>query len=815
MNTKARLTDQITERERRHQALALEVATEGVVLFSNHGVLPLQPCPLALYGAGAAYTIKGGSGSGEVNVRHSVSVLEGLEEAGFDVVTKDWIARYDRLWRTGKEAFLRAMRRKLLFPTARVLTKLMESSYHFPSGDRLTETEVDSTGADTCIYVLSRQSGEGHDCYDEPGSFRLDETETHNIRLCAGRFRRFILVINSGNPMDLTPLDSMPGIGAVVYMGQLGMEGGRALVSVLTGQVSPSGKLAVSWPQRYSDVPFGNEYGQDPQVAAYKEGIFVGYRYYDSFDITPRYPFGYGLSYTTFAIASEAAGMDNDMVRCSIRVSNTGGQYSGKEVVQLYARCPGAEQPFRQLVAFAKTGLLAPGESETMHLTFSVHDLASYVPQTAQTILSAGHYLLCAGTSSRDTRPIAVVHVIKDYVLSQHRNLCAPADKVSALTHTNTFDIPEGLQELRYAPTRLTTRVIDYTAPPEPVPSRVSELMKDFTSADYARFCAGTGMSGEKRGFRTPGAVGHTTTDYIAQGIPNAEMCDGPAGIRLEKRAVRYPDGDIRAVDPSISVYEFFPRFLLNWLVLGTPDKGQMLYQFVTGFPIAAVVAQTWNTHLAERMGRAVSDEMDEYGVTFWLAAAMNIVRNPLCGRNFEYLSEDPLVTGRIAAAITRGAQASPKNCATVKHFSANSQEAHRYCVSSEVDERVLREIYWRGFEIAVREAKPRAVMTAYNRLNGIYCANSHELCTDLLRREWEFDGVVMTDWMSTGKNRADEAEAIRAGVDIIMPGGRKEVKALQQACSDGRLTVGELRHAAARVIQIIIVHSQPIQEKL
>ena len=803
MTTNARPSEQVTERERTHQKLACEIAAEGIVLLSNAGVLPISPCPIAVYGAGAAYTIKGGSGSGEVNVRHTVSVVEGLEEAGFKVVTHEWLQRYIRLWKAGKEAFLRTMRRKLLFPTARVLNNIMASSYHFPSGDRITEDEADACCVNTCIYVLSRQSGEGHDCKDEPGSFRLDDTEIHNISLCAKRFARFILVINSGNPLDLTPLDTISGIDAIVYMGQLGMEGGRALAAVLTGQVSPSGKLAVSWPMQYSDVPFGSEYGQDPDKAVYKEGIFVGYRYYDSFGVVPRYSFGYGLSYTSFTIEPKATTIEQDTISCHVDVTNSGKHHSGKQVVQLYVRCPG-EHAYQQLVAFAKTGVLTPGQSETLILTFSVHDLASFDPLSAQTILSAGKYLLCVGCSSRDTQPAAVIHVTASHALCLHRNLCAPVAPVTELTHTNTFSIPAELPELLYNPGQLPTRVIGYTSQTESLDPEVHEAIMDFMAADFVKFCTGTGMSGEKRGFRTPGAVGHTTTDYIQQGIPNAEFCDGPAGIRLEKRSVLYPDGDIRAVDLSISVYEFFPRFLLNWLVLGNPDKGQMLYQFVTGFPIAAVVAQTWNTTLVEQMGRAVGEEMIEYGVTFWLAPAMNIVRNPLCGRNYEYFSEDPLITGKMAAAITRGAQYSPHNCVTLKHFCANSQESNRFSSSSELDERVLREIYLRGFEIAMRESHPRAIMTAYNKINGTYCANNSELCTDLLRREWEFDGVVMTDWMSTGKDRANEVQAIQAGVDIIMPGGKKEMKILHQAYQEGRLSIDELRRAATRVIRAI-----------
>ena len=201
---------------------------------------------------------------------------------------------------------------------------------------------------------------------------------------------------------------------------------------------------------------------------------------------------------------------------------------------------------------------------------------------------------------------------------------------------------------------------------------------------------------------------------------------------------------------------------------------------------------------------------MSEYGVTFWLAPAMNIVRNPLCGRNYEYYSEDPLLTGLFAAAVTRGVQATPGNYVTIKHFSANNQETNRFHVSSEVDERVLREIYWRGFEIAVRDAKPRSVMAAYNRLNGTYCPNSRELCIDLLRSEWGFDGLVMTDWFGTDRNRADAVEAIRAGVDMNMPGDQKIVRALQQAHAAGRLSEADLRRAAGRVLEAIVNGQSP-----
>lgn len=805
MRTKAHLSDLVTERESRNQQLSYDIATEGIVLLENDGTLPLAPCKIALYGAGALYTLKGGSGSGEVNVRHNVTVLEGMENAGFEVVTHDWIDRYDRLWKSGKEAFLRAVRRKLWWPTAHLIDELMAAEYRFPAGDLLTEEELSSCGADTCVYVLSRQSGEGHDVEDKPGSFRMDSTEEHNIRLCAAHFARFVLVINTGCPVDLSPLDNMPGVNAIVYMGQLGMEGGNALAAILTGKSNPSGKLAVTWPKRYDDVPFGDEFGDSPVRALYKEGIYVGYRYYDSFEVAPRYPFGYGLSYTAFEIEPLKTEIVKNEVQLHIRVTNSGQTHAGKEVVQLYARCPGDDCEYQRLVAFGKTALLAPGKAQELTLTFRAEALSCYLENEAQTVLNQGEYLLLAGTSSRLTKPVAALRIAHQIVLARHKHLCAPQTKVTHMHHANTFSIPESLPVLSVNEKDFTARNIDYTPAKETFSEETVQALNSLAPQDLVRFCAGTGMSGEKGGFCTPGAVGHTTTAYIERSIPNVEMCDGPAGVRLEKRAVLYPDGDIRALDLSISIYEFFPRFLLRWFVLGDPKKGQLLYQFVTGFPIEAMVAQTWNTGLAEAMGKAVGEEMSEYGVTFWLAPAMNIVRNPLCGRNYEYYSEDPLMTGLMASAVTKGVQAKEGLYVTIKHFCANNQEAERYTVSSEVDERALREIYWKGFEIAVKNAHPRALMTAYNKVNGVYCANSAELCTELLRNEWGFEGVVMTDWMSTGKDRADEAKAVSAGVDLIMPGGKKEIKALLEAYKKNALPEADIRRAAGRVITAIL----------
>ena len=810
MITKAKSSDQISEREIAHQRLSLEAATEGIVLLANHGELPIKPCKLALFGSGAQYTMHGGSGSGEVNARHNVTIKEGLKEAGFEITTDNWIERYDHHWKKDKTAFLRKYRKLLLWPNSKMWTTLMGADFKYPAGDLITEAEIKSSETDTCIYVLSRKSGEGHDCEDTEGSFRLNKTEKSNIRFCATHYSHFILVINTGSPIDLSSIDDIKDIKAIIYMGQLGMVGGRALASMLTGKSCPSGKLAVSWPRKYSDVPFSQEFGKDDKYANYKEGIYVGYRYYDSFNVQPRYPFGYGLSYTSFSIGHIKTTLDKDIVNCSVAVENIGTQYAGKEVVQIYVSCPGTDREYQRLVAFNKTELLQPAQRQTVSLSFPLTALASYNEEKAQTSLSKGKYLVRIGNCSNHTQPAAVINIDKETVLTQHKNLCAAPSRIAELKHNNEIQIPHNLPQINVDTDIFTTQIIDYSANHDSISDKTLSLLHHITEEDYVNFCAGTGMSGENAGFRTPGAVGHTTTAYIDNGIANVEMCDGPAGLRLEKRAVHYKNGNIKSLDLSISLYEFFPKFLLKLLVLGNPKKGNTVYQYVTGFPIEAVVAQTWNTELAERIGKAVSQEMSEYGVSIWLAPAINIVRNPLCGRNYEYYSEDPLLTGKMAAATTKGVESTTGNCVTLKHFCANNQETNRYTVSSQVDERVLREIYWKGFEIAIMEAHPHSIMTAYNKLNGTYCANNQQLCTNLLRGEWKFNGIVMTDWMSTGKDRADEAKCIQAGVDIIMPGGKEVVQALNTARQDGRLSVTDMQRAATRVINIITLANRP-----
>ena len=801
IKTKAATIDIVSERELRNKELSYEAAVEGIVLLENDGTLPISAQKLALFGAGSEYTIAGGSGSGEVNTRHNISVLEGLEMAGIEITTKDWIQRYDTAWKEGKASFIKEMRRKLFRPGVDLMTEIMAAEYRYPFGEKISEEEISASDTDTCVYVLSRQSGEGADRKDEAGSFRLDETEIENIRICAKLYPKFVFVINSGAPIDLSPLEEISGINA----------GGRALADVLTGKRTPSGKLAVSWPKNYSDIPFGEEFGslsKDPAHAAYKEGIYVGYRYYDSFDVEPRYPFGYGKGYTDFEIETKKLELHEKNVHVQVLVRNKGKLYSGREIVQIYVSCPKgkAEKEYQRLTGFAKTGELAPGEEEELSVSFPLAYLSSYDEKTAQTLLDSGDYIIRIGNCSAETKATAILRLENSVVLSQHKNLCKAERHVTVLTGTKeqSIDGKEMLPVIQIPVDLFQTKNFNYEDQIESFSGKTEKHLEELSPEEMIQFCAGTGMFGKQEGFYVPGSAGHTTSAFQSRGIPNAEMCDGPAGLRIQPRSVQYKNGQIKSVDLAISMYEILPGFI-NKYMIGNPKKGQMLYQFVTGFPVAAAVAQSWNTDLAEKIGEAVSTEMTEFGVTFWLAPGMNIVRNPLCGRNFEYYSEDPVLTGKMAAAVTRGVQKTPGNYVTIKHFAANNQETNRQHVSSDLDERSLREIYLKGFEIAVKEAAPKSVMSAYNLINGVYCPNSGELCTEILRNEWGFEGVVMTDWFATGKTRADDVQAILSGVDIIMPGGKGVISALKKGLKSGSLSKVTVRKSCGRVLELIL----------
>ena len=747
---KAALTDAVTSLEKAGKEIAYQAAVEGIVLLENDGCLPLKPGKIALYGAGAKMTIKGGTGSGEVNERHAVSILEGMEDAGFKITTMNWIDDYDQSFQEGERAYAEEFRKKLSPKNLSDFMNLMSSPYRYPYGRAVLQEDVEKSETDTCIYVISRQAGEGADRKLSENEYGLAEIERVNLTFCAEQYEHMIVVINVGGQFDLNFLHEIPNINAVIFMGQLGTMGGQAVADIVCGKHTPSGKLTDTWAKHYRDYPASDDYSYlngNLDEEYYREGIYVGYRYFDTFHVAPRYPFGYGLSYTEFEMHLAGMRLERTTVEISVDVKNKGEVYSGKEVVQIYVSCPDGElkKEAQRLTSFAKTKNLKPGEEER------IGDCRQNWGRTCEMIID-------------------------------------DVEKIQSF-QIEPGIIPEADHE--YGPVEI------YSS------EETDRILESLTLRDMAELVVGGGMSGH-RFFEAPGAAGVTTGNLTAKGIPNVVMADGPAGLRLHKISSVSITGKVKGVEPNISFMKYLPEPVKK-VMLGNPNSKNLLYQFTTAFPVGISLASSWNLQLAEEVGNAVGKEMEAYGVTYWLAPGMNIHRNPLCGRNFEYFSEDPLLTGKFAAAITKGVQKNRGCYVTLKHYCCNNQEDNRNKTNANVNERALREIYLKGFEIAVKESHPGAVMSSYNKVNGKYVNNSYRLLTQVLRNEWGFDGFVMTDWFATGRKYGDPAHAIASGNDLIMPGSSGTVDDIVKAVSKGIILEEDVKRSAANVLKGII----------
>ena len=804
--TKASYSGEVSQREKDNLQVAYEAACEGMVLLKNDGILPLATKKVALYGPGASMTIKGGTGSGEVNERHSVSILEGMQDRGFEITTLDWIRDFEKTYKEEYEAYKKAKHKINIFKLHDIMSMLKED-FQAPAGRPISGEEV---AADSCIYVISRQAGEGDDRKAEKGDLFLTDAEMESIRTCAEAYEHFVLVINSGSALDMGFVQEIPGINAILYICQLGTEGGHAFADVISGAVTPSGKLADTWAKQYADVPFGAEFSYldgNVQDEYYKEGIYVCYRYFDSFGVEPAYPFGFGLSYTDFTVHSAGVAMEGSKITVKAGITNVGKNYSGREVAQLYVSAPAGKlhKEYQSLAAFGKTDVLAPGERQELELSFDMKNLASYREADGCYVLEAGEYLLRLGNSSRNTVVVGVITLPEEIIVSRHDHICplqSPLQELEAPARAAEEAAP-GLPRLILAKDAIQTVEYTYETPAECADPRVQAFLDTLTTREMVEILVGIGIFGGKTRFTLPGSVGNTTSKFWDRGLANVTLCDGPAGLRIQKRSGVNEKGKVKPVDLPMSMFEAFPGFVKK-IMLADTEKDAMLYQYTTAFPVAAALAQTWNEKLLYEVGCAIYREMKEYGCTHWLAPAINIHRNPLCGRNFEYFSEDPRLTGSLAAAITRGVQQEEGFYVTVKHFACNNNENNRNFVSSNLSERTLREIYLRGFEISVREGGAKAIMTSYNRLNGVYTPNSYDLCTKALRNEWGFEGVVMTDWFSTNKGQADNAVALAVGNDLIMPGGGSFKKAILSGLKKGKVTEADIRRCCANVVKSI-----------
>ncbi len=820
--------------ELHNKQIARVAATEGMVLLKNeNAILPIpKGTAVALYGAGAAHTIKGGTGSGDVNSRGTVSILEGLTNAGYRIVTKRWLDAYDEAYEAARAQWRDAVWQKEArmretddsgFP---FFFAYSETPFVFPVGD-LPEKE----DAEIAVYVLSRQAGEGKDRINGGGDFVLSEQEAQIIERMCALYPHVVLVLNTGGIIDLSFADRYPNIEAILYMHQPGMEAGNALADLFCGDVVPSGKLTDSWPCAYADYPNASVFSHNNgnvEKEAYVEGIYVGYRYFDTFAVPVRYCFGYGLSYADFAIETLGIehfnlGTQEPEIGVKVRITNTGERYTGREVVQLYVSCPQGrlDKEYRCLVGFHKTRPLKPGAGEETTIRFAVSAMASYHEDRAAWILEEGRYGIFVGNSLDTAVFSASVQMDGEAVLMETEHICPlrefldelkgdagqvdarrqewlgeAADKPEMTIHS--FDIQK--KEISYE--RNFRDFSDEVA--AFVDSLDTEQLIQLATGDLSK---GQGSNIGAAGNSVPGSAAETSSCAVGQGLAAIVLADGPAGLRLNK-TYQAVDGKPMSMPFEMAIEDgYFARGIVD-------SQGETYYQYCTAIPVGTVLAQSWDTQVIRECGMAVAQEMDEFGVTLWLAPGMNIHRNPLCGRNFEYYSEDPLLSGTVAAAMTDGVQ-SQKGCGTtIKHYACNNQEDNRMHSDSIVSERALREIYLRGFEIAVTKSQPMAIMTSYNLINGVHAANSYDLCTKAARNEWGYRGLIMTDWTTTHNGPDCTASGcMRAGNDIVMPGYEKDHENLRKELADGTLDLRELKLAVGHLVHIIWQSNQYITE--
>ncbi len=854
----AHTTDEVTDLETANAAISETAATEGMVLLENNGALPIADSgKIALFGQGVYNTVKGGTGSGDVNQRYVVTIWDAFEEAGYEITTTEYLENAQADYEEKSAAFDEEEHDRW-------------ATYKHEDLE-ITDEELETAAeADTALYVISRNSGEGDDrtILNDDGSYYLGdyylfESEETNIRKLAETFETVIVCLNVGGVVDATFYDEIneeipDGIDALLLVSQGGQETGTALVEILTGEVTPSGKTVDTWAASYSDYPASATIGAadgDAIEEAYTEGIYVGYRYFDTFGMDVTYPFGYGLSYTDFSIDVTGVEADADYVTVSATVTNTGDTASGKEVVEVYFSAPDGtlEKPYQELAGYVKTDELAPGESQDVTISFLTTDMASYSEEQAAYIMEEGDYIIRVGSDSRSTSVAAVLSLDETAVTEQLMNTfttgnedlvelskegavpytyegeedeIAAAEVIEldkeALENTAVATTEEDMDRIESVQADIiyTYLTEDAAADYTPVDGEEVVIVDAVEDATLLQVYEGeitmeefvASLSDEQlanivngnSGVETPdtfigaqansvdGAAGESTSLYFYdQGIPNIVMADGPAGIRITQS---YSD----------------------------EDETETYYQFCTAFPIGTMLAQTWNVDLVQEVGTAIGSEMVEYGVTLWLAPGMNIHRDPLNGRNFEYYSEDPLIAGTMGSAAAAGVQSNPGIGVTIKHYATNNQEINRDTENNTVSERALREIYLKGFEIVVKQVQPMAIMSSYNYINGIYADANYDLLENMLRGEWNFQGMVMTDWGAGG--RSSISEELHAGNDLTMPGGQQDriIAALDPSIEgtedeyetseghlDGTLILGDLQKCAMRVLNLIMNTSQ------
>ena len=729
-------------------ALIRRAGAESCVLLKNDGALPLRKDrEIAVFGRCQLdwFYVGYGSGGG-VNAPYHVNLMEGLDHAG--AAYNRTLAKCYRTWcESGENRADRGWWGH--WPYSHSEMPLDGVTVRF-AAER----------ADTAVVVIGRAAGEERDSALSEGSYYLTDAERDMLRAVTAAFRRTVVLLNTGGVMDLAWTEEYP-ISALLLVWQGGMESGSAVCDVLYGTVNPCGRLSDTIARRYGDYPSSAHFG-GRRFNDYAEDIFVGYRHFDAF--APErvlYPFGFGLSYTTFE--TEAVSFARDArggVTARVRVVNRGA-YPGRETVLLWCEPPkaGLPKPKRVLAAFAKTRTLAPGDAETLTLACENKTLASFDETAHAFVLEAGEYRFTAGDGLEAGR----------FTLHETETL----ERCEAICLT-----PDALRRriLERLPAETAARgAVGTFADVAAGRLALDDFIAGLSDAELEALTRGHGMISSALGVPgNAGVFGGVTEALRHKGVPPVVCCDGPAGVRVSR--------------------------------------------YCSLIPCGTALACTFDTALVEELYALVGAELVRCGADVLLAPGMNLHRDPLCGRNFEYFSEDPLLSGKMGAAVTRGVQ-SAGAAACPKHFACNNQERNRKHNDSRVGERALRELYLRGFEICVKEGRPLCLMTSYNKVNGVWSHYHYDLATTVLRGEWGFDGAVMTDWwMRKSKSPEfpllrDNAYRVRAQVDVLMPGGmsylerryRSDGTLLRTLGKPGGVTRAELRRGARNVLRLCL----------
>lgn len=764
----------------RYAVLARQATAEGCVLLENEGqALPLREGErVAVFGRMAFHYYKSGLGSGGlVNTRYVVGILDALKECKeiqldekLMGIYADWIKEnpYDEGQGWGRVPWSQ---------------KEME----------VTEEMLDcARNNDVSLVIIGRTAGEDQDNNTKPGSYCLTETEEDMIRRVCQVSKRTVVVLNVGNIIDMSWVKKYHP-QAVLYAWQGGQEGGNGVADVLTGKVCACGKLTDTIAQSIEDYPSTENFG-DPFKNYYKEDIYVGYRYFETFAKDKvLYPFGYGLSYTSFGIKAEILKNSEEELTVAAEVVNTGA-VKGKEVVQVYAKVPQGKlgNPARRLIGFAKTGELKPGEKEEVVIVIPKYDLTSYddsgvTGHKSCYVLEEGTYEIFVGSDVRSAE-FAGCYEEKFRVVEKLQEACAPVEKFSRMKavlmpdgsyQAVTEEVPVRTVDPQERRKQNLPETLAYTGDKgyklvDVLDGKVSmeNFVAQISEEDLIAMFRGEGMCSPKVTPGTAAAFGGVTESMKALGIPVGCCADGPSGIRM--------------------------------------DCGTKAFSLPNGTALGC----TFNTELVSDLYEMTGKELRLNKIDSLLGPGMNIHRNPLNGRNFEYISEDPLLTGRICAAQVK-AMAKSGIGSTIKHFCGNNQEVGRSTSDSVMSERCLREIYLKGFEMAVREGGARSVMTTYGSVNGLWTAGSYDLCTTILRKEWGFEGIVMTDWWAKSNYEGHQAEVqvkapmVAAQNDIYMvvsdAKANPEKDDVEEMLHAGKLTLGELQRNGANILGFLL----------